>query len=132
MKQCNAMNPPGALYCGDCGAPLTLSFRRWSAALNLRERTVDHPHKARMFLFALAGAYLFPSLMFFGHGPWTIIQVALLCSPLLIASMVLILTWPSGSRIMAFCLGLLFEIILVTTAPVLLQRVQEFFSQIFG
>src|ERR1700747_2090366 len=58
MPGCKAINPFGARFCGDCGFPLSPSFRQLIRAYGWYQRTVGHPHRNVMFFTTLATALL--------------------------------------------------------------------------
>jgi hypothetical protein len=116
------MNPPNALFCGDCGYPLSLSPGRWARVLSLKQRLLDHPHRNSVFACAAAGAVALPLGVTVASNPtgWTQIfalpwdwQFAawVFVMPPSIATYVLYVIYPRKWRILAFFLGVFFELV---------------------
>jgi hypothetical protein len=141
LPSCKALNPPDAKFCGDCGTPLSISPRQWASFLHLHERFVAHPYRDRILFFGLIGALVLPLgdllalLMTSGssirRGEWNWIQaVILFATPPTVAALVVYLTYPNGSRVRAFLLGLVFEFLAIIAVAFLALQATQFIGRV--
>jgi hypothetical protein len=128
------MNPPNANFCGDCGCPISIVRRQWTSYLGLYQKIIKHPHRNRVFGFAVAGGLAVPVfLMFAVHQglvwTWAWEEIGWLLLALGTGTSVVYLMYPAGSRIVAFLMGAFFFVMGYLLSLAIIMRVNDIIAR---